>query len=583
MRAPNYQLSCARRDISIALLLVGMVSPGKAAAQSSADCADGRLTQWDLADDIHHVDYKVNIIGTTPEISTTDILRNVVAGADIWNDQAAARTFQFEGTTTLTDLPSTVASCNSQGIHNSLVVVDASNPKPSDLFGILAKYEGRCLDGATSYRQFIIKIWLRDTAGAPFLNTGDSLGGLFDLLSVATHEFGHALTFDDDPTTTFASIMGEPAITPNETRQREPYQYDINCAHDFSSPALASGVLLRQRSSAGTWTSSNTLTSGYSLIAGAGGGRWLNGNYQRVWIGTQGYAPHGLRFGLDDVTPGNQITQDFIPRHSISVWRDRDSTTSRVFFVSATQQDAASKDSDFVVKYANSSDGFLNISATGTLRRCTIIALNTFMACGGSADVVSSKPPSTAWAPGNFGASRPTGVTVTAWAKQDRDVVSADGTVLIAVSSTGSNTLNVADSAGVRSAVGPQVACRDFGSPRCIVAYVDRNYEYAPYQVRVRRFDVATGSLRYYASFLSGEVNVGSLTSSSRLALFYSTSEDKFVLVARSQSTYQYTVVLSSPDGAAWTQEADFPSAPSTGPIAPAYYVGSTNDVFYVQ
>lgn len=80
-----------------------------------------------------HFDFRVNVIGSTPEFTNTTIRRAIVAAADEWNEGSAAATLGYKGTTTKTaedygdrDL----ASCEAAGLTFSTVVVHASGSRP---------------------------------------------------------------------------------------------------------------------------------------------------------------------------------------------------------------------------------------------------------------------------------------------------------------------------------------------------------------------------------------------------------------------------------------------------------------------
>ncbi len=353
------------------------------------------------------------------------------------------------------------------------------------------------------------------------------------------------------------------------------------------------GVKRIQRSCSGSvcaWSNPIAMTTwDRSYLMGGGGGRYVSGIFSLRWLGTYSSTPDAPTMVGATGSPGTQAlaftAPRFVPRAMLGLWMDRDNTRQRLFFVPPTQPAQNDRWDEFRLSQRTSTNDFASSTAVSVVTRCT--SMTGWMVCGNQQEIRTARAPSIGWAP-NWYPYSPSGVSLTARAEQDRADVSKDGEVFIAIGSVGEAILPKPNSAGVRSAIGPQVACRSTSiSPRCVVVYAEANPSYA---VTAKRFDVSVlnefdpGDFRfedhrYQTTFVGAAVAVGGCTSS-RMALFYSPAESKYFLVLRTQSSGQATQVYTSPDGATWTRETDLATYLEVGPYAPGYYVSSPNSIF---
>lgn len=315
----------------------------------------------------------------------------------------------------------------------------------------------------------------------------------------------------------------------------------------------------------------------------------VSGVFSIRWLGTEASDPDAPNLVGAPGSLGSEALSYaaplFVPRAALGLWRDRDATRQRLLFVPPAQPSQNDVLDEFRLTQRTSTNDFSSATAVSIVNRCS--SMPAWMACGSQQEIRTARAPSVAWASGSF-PYNPTGVSITAWAEQVRGDTNNDGQVFIAISSVGEATLPKPDSAGVLSAVGPQVACRNAAtSPRCVLVYAEQNPSYA---VVARRFDIGVLSefdpvdfriedRRYQTNFVGSAVSVGVFTSS-RMALYYSTAESKYLLVMRAQAGGQPTQVFSSSDGAAWTQEANLGVYLDVGPYAPAYQVSTSNNLF---
>ncbi|MCC7072806.1 MAG: hypothetical protein IT383_15875 [Deltaproteobacteria bacterium] len=439
--------------------------------------------------------------------------------------------------------------------------------------------------------QFTVELYLHDIDGSLFLGVGDPPSAMNDLQGVVVHELGHTANFIDAPIAPFASVMDGAAVGEHlGHRYRTPYPFDINCAHRNRQPQAIKRI---QRScSGGTcyWSTPISMTPwDRAYLSGGGGGRYISGSFSLRYLGADdGYSGDPNRVGASGSYGNTALSYSaplFVPRAVLGLWRDRDAARQRLLFIPPSQPVANDRFDEYRLSQRTSTDDFTSSTATTVVSRCS--AMSDWMVCSGQQDVRTARLPSTAWAPNAY-PYNPSGVAVTAWAEQDRSDVAKDGEVFIGIGSVGEAVVPQPNTAGVRSAVGPQVACRSGGaSPQCVVVYAEVNPSFA---VMAKRFDISVlrewdrsqfrfEDRRYQTPFVGAPVALGNYTSS-RMALFYSTTESRYVLVLRSQNSGQDTDVYSSPDGATWTHESDIPYYFDVGPYAPGYRISTTNNIF---
>ena len=537
------------------------------------------------------------MIGSTPEFTNTVIRRAIVAAADEWNESSAAATVRYRGTTTMTAADygdRDLASCEAAGLTFSTVIVHASATRPSGF--PLARNESRCLYAGQpvedqGHYQFTIELYLHDTDGSLDFGVGDPSSLLADLQGVLVHEIGHTFNFYDDPTSSYSSVMRYVPVGENYGhRYRTVYPFDVNCAERLRQPQPVKRI--QRTCSGGTcaWSTPITMTPwDRSYLTSGGGGRFVSGSFSLRWLGADGGYTNDPNMVGATGSYGNVAVSYtaplFVPRAVLGLWRDRNSARQRLLFIPPSQPSANDRFDEYRLSQRTSTDDFASTTGTAVVTRCT--SMSAWMVCSGQQDIRTARAPTTAWAPSSYPYS-PNGVSLTAWAEQDRGDVSKDGEVFIAIGSVGENTLPKPNSAGVRSIVGPQVACRSGStSPQCVVVYAEVNPSFA---VMAKRFDISVlnefdpidfrfEDHRYKTDFVGSAVSIGNYTSS-RMAFFYSTAESKYLLVLRSQNAGQDTEVYSSTDGAAWTHEVDIAYYFDVGPYAPGYQISTTNNLF---
>ena len=592
-----------RLSLSLSLSLSLTTLSGEAYAQTPANCTDATfLPRNQYSRSQQGFDYRINIIGSTPQMTAGEIRRSVIAAADQWNESSGSATLTYLGTTTRTvgdyggPAEPTLPQCDAAGLSFSTVVIHASENRPASWAGAMAKNTPHCYSSgppveAEGNYQFTIETYLHNTDGSLLIDVG-SQTLVSDLAAVMFHEFGHSFNLKDEPTTSYASVMNPTAYEEvRGPRGRDAYPFDVNCAFRNRQPLNAARI---QRSCAGgacAWSSPILLTNPLyrTFLTAGGGGRMVSGVFSIRWLGTEASDPDAPNLVGAPGSLGSEALSYaaplFVPRAALGLWRDRDATRQRLLFVPPAQPSQNDVLDEFRLTQRTSTNDFSSATAVSIVNRCS--SMPAWMACGSQQEIRTARAPSVAWASGSF-PYNPTGVSITAWAEQVRGDTNNDGQVFIAISSVGEATLPKPDSAGVLSAVGPQVACRNAAtSPRCVLVYAEQNPSYA---VVARRFDIGVLSefdpvdfriedRRYQTNFVGSAVSVGVFTSS-RMALYYSTAESKYLLVMRAQAGGQPTQVFSSSDGAAWTQEANLGVYLDVGPYAPAYQVSTSNNLF---
>ncbi len=264
--------------------------------------------------------------------------------------------------------------------------------------------------------------------------------------------------------------------------------------------------------------------------------------------------------------------------YTTTAWREMPEIDRVMYSHFSDYPDEYDADSEHTARMAWSNIKF-TLSGLRNLSHCA--AWGGFLTCSGATRIRTAEPVVFGWL---SGVSR----TVADWANLDRNADSAaSGEVWLSAGVTADEYLAVPYQTGLRTLVGPGLACYDnfSGSFDCLLAFVPMGQSTPT--IFVRRYSVAASGNGYaFTPETVGGIikshNTGAL-SANAVSLFYSTATSKFYLAYRAANTGQALNVISSSSGTNWSIEGSNLDSPVTGPSAASVWRGANNRLVYVK
>ncbi len=523
--------------------------------------------------------YKVNSASVSgsgwiaAQVGVDGFVTAAIAAADQWNDNSHGATFRWTGYTSSLDLPDLKTDCDALGITHSIIKVF---PDAAGGVNPLAGVIGRCRDTSNRATQFVLTVYGLTCPGGVCQNyqhvVGDLAaymgypGGVFDLVGVLTHEFGHVLNLGHTGSAEYAVMNA--GVLPNNSYNRDLYQWDAKCVDQ-----LAGFRNLREYHYPITSAGIGTLT-GVSAAAPIGnvGPVWSSSLGMRIQARmttcqakSDGLAAGSLVsciLGFDSVigAHASNITRTASPL--VFGWPDY----AERLFVPDWQEDVPYSilTSHRKVRQYKSINGFATVTAS-YLNVCT----NPTFSCP------STAVPLAATEEVGFAQETVTGQTVIAFAQQWRAAENdpSKRALRIAVGMANDSTLYYpGSSSGEKTSVGPAVACKPTTN-ECLVAFVRE--QQPTFRVAVKAFTVNPSTLQ--ASYGATTQLPSTVRSAARLALFY-TNGQWFLALRSAYQQGQYLEIYSSTNGTTWTNVSPTPLLyTAVGPAVLGWRSGTTN------
>lgn len=578
-------------------VLVVLVLVGRAGVADAYNCV--HLYPWPDWTNYHGSSASPWVIDTgsidqdLQGVSGYDALLAAVYAADVWNQEASSGYFTFAGTVSMPPpsvphawiLPEFMegpGGCRemfpSYGDNPPILVVattDADHPK----------YFQRCIDDNDQFRAGEIHLPRYEPNGSLFAyHIGSGTYGE-DLAVILVHELGHARGLDHDVLED--SVMCSPcnADAPN----RHLYAADVECLWQFYGPRTLQAYRIGHWSDGSFGAPTLVDNAGYFSLAKAASA-WTSAlGWQTAFAGNAfpGPAFWGTDVGIASTSSGTPVLfgppetshTGVAPR--IALWREWYGEAQLLWVKHAPSN---TPNQDPVLWSAYTTDG----SAWATpakMQYCVYADGDGLLGCLDpiyKADLKTSRRPS-------FGWDATVGRTVTAWvAREASGEIPGpnDKDVFVAVGVAEHHLLPVPTYSGVRSSVGPGVACAPgaAGGWDCVLAYVDS--EDAAWQIRTRRFSPQAydpNTEQYPLAFDPGGPYVaGYMPSSSDIGLYRNAGE-WWIVVRPANVVGQPAYVYESQDGASWTISTVLPTDNSpSGPEVQSEGFGG-NNITYVE
>ena len=504
--------------------------------------------------------YRVNASSfPIPGISASDVKYSVALALDTLTEQGGAAPFRYDGTTSLTQLPTMLADCQAQNIdYNLVVVADGSMTSTAGV------YHARCRDPNNGMRgtRFEIFAYVDDNWAVGDASTG------WDLVHNWVHEAIHSMNITHPSQTEGALVAQSGALgTFQNNRGRDLYEYDLKCLEEIASFRNLTGTYRAHTNS--VFGNANTLNDmDQDATTGSVGVTKNYVNNLGAWNVSSTY-----RNGSGVWRPTSNCCSKYIefqPQNTSgwygAVWRENENM-DRVFYSDwrdDVQYSNAAKDRE---RYLRSSNGFFNTSGSGQLSHCSI--MNGFMQCSLTQGVFTGKKIAVAW---DTYVNR----SQTAWVNQNRLGNSSSREIFIATGHVNEWTLPTPFKTGLQSNVSPGLACGGFlsaGNYDCVLAYVPQDDPLG--RVKVRRFYSSQNSTNYTLQFDPNEFSVPFATTANSIALWY--HDGKYWLAIRSALIVgQPILIYSSSDGAIWSYKQQGDES-DIGPSAVGYQETGTN------
>lgn len=397
---------------------------------------------------------------TDQQLSADELIGAAILAAGIWNDHGNAGTFQFDGTTDLTELQDTQALCDTAGHTYSIIVFSEDDSNTTAI-----------ADDECGGSQFKITVWPRliSTEVRSFWNRWENIttppSGQYirDVAGVLVHELGHTQGLGHPATE--ECVMGN---FDNDVRKRDLYRWDFYCSESLSGLRALTAYRMNHSDTLGFV--GPTAFSGTHPVTKAAGGVTFDGSTVR----SSAAFHRGSQIAWDENADGtgyvglsNPSTINgigFVP----AFFQEDSNQTDRVFYSywddAPTDHDA---ESEHFVRQIRSTNEFSSQTA-GSMFECTAMSGAT---CTNSDEMQSRSNVAVAWVDGSVDTS------VVAWVHQEH---SGDGTstdaneIRIALGYEDDDTLSIPLRTGLKSAVAPGLACKEnfSGSHDCILAYV---------------------------------------------------------------------------------------------------------------
>lgn len=605
--APHCTAPCAALLLGFLLLLgsPSSVFAGTATGTQYGSCITSSQDHHGLS---QRRDYLVNLTSFSPlGLNSPEARAAVLSGADAWNDMTASSWFRYVGHSTHTYTPSNFPCGTST--PSLVYAIDGCTNQTT-----IARASAVCGDG-----RFIIRFWrFREDGNGDCtvpndLEIGSPHSGR-DLISIAAHEFGHTLRLghanDVDPD--YHAVMRSSGA--GAMHKRDLMNWDVHCArviagyhhpHHFGMGSYRwSRPHYSIQSSSGAFGSPTVFNPDTPTVfaSHASVARVHNGSsWQWLWGMHRGDGPTNDRprgwWGFTLGSSSTYFVDSSVVRYAggpvSSIRREWNNNDVYQLYLREVQGSFTQNTSErrrlqqAFFPWPSYPSGV----SSQSMYECLAHA-SAHTCSGGLALIYPTRRPGVGY---DFATSN----SLLAWNRTDRTSDTAHGQLAISVGHADAHSsfpgfsfnyiVGTADDMGVRSHVGPAVACRASNGPlpyRCIVAFVGKDVRTA--LVRVFRFNVGYDSslnrYRVYRESFSRTISTG-LGSGNDLAAWYSASTGRFYVAARALAVEQPLWVYSSIAGDSWSFETDLGEI-ATGPSAantPTFSSGSQTMLMYVR
>lgn len=479
----------------------------------------------------------------------------------MWNEQSNWTKFRIIGTTTTTTLPDTFVQCNLQNKNFSLISMHQET-------GSKGTTIVRCKNSSDNKgTQFEIKLRSFEFSNPPTycnFETGIIDPQEWDLVQTLSHEFTHTMNMDH----TDNGSIARPTF-PGETRQRDPYYYDLHCMQEANP---------QKRNTIGyfaSYTSNNISLSPNSFTIGTKGTPGytnINGSQQWTYISSN----NSGSFWKTDLSlfPVKYFDTDPVESLGYLNFRFREQTPQIDRIMYSSKLDTPTLydfNSHHTVSIKYSNDGFNTISGPYNMHHCS--SMLSWFTCANISKIQTSHMPSIAWND-DF--------TVTAWTHLNRynDGIgnNTKGIRISAglINSTGSpngTTISQPDWLPDSSAIRPAIACSK-NNPTgydCMVAFVPEDNEDGI--IYTRRFSFTTTPYRYQINYENQKrILFNGLKTTSSIAMWY--GNNKFwVAVKPYRIEFQDKIeVYYTENGITWTMYGRMNRSSLVGPSAISHW-----------
>lgn len=527
--------------------------------------------------------YKINLnsFDAIPTISQDEAQTAVVQAADLWGRQANSGTLRYIGNTTDKDLPDTKVLCDALGVDHSIVVVD-----PTTCSNLDAEVSAECVDSATGVAHaYVITIFTKgsNAACSPIVwHVGDNSTNLSerDLVNVLVHEFGHTYNLGHtlDP-----SVMSNG--WPRRPGRRDLFEWDINCVSDNGG--------VREFNLWFAWQVMGLLGPmqwSPNYVAKASPGKtWHSGVEEWASAFSRTFVTECLGFNSNFWTSSgteclSASDSEDVPIGPVEVtYREEAILYDHIAWSEKFDTAAAipNLEADHFARMAWSKDGFDLDESDAAFQTCT--QMQGYYSCH-----VNDRETITTAQRIAFSYDGYTDRTVAVWTHMDRNgdtlAVKNNRKLRVAYGQVDRGVVPVASDLGVRSTVGPGIACEPFqaGGYDCIVAYTDASETLG--RVKIKRFWGILTDTTHHTPVIepaTHEVSAGARTGSD-IAVW--AHDGLFWLAIRPIDSFSQDAQLwASPDGSSgsWSFKGSVGYS-ATSLAAVSYHNTGDNVLFYI-
>ena len=516
--------------------VLALTSRAGATGGTETNCSS---TSFNVAAPTSLEKFKVNV-GTAVGLadSVDEAIQSIVLGASQWNEQASAGHFRYIDTTTDTD----ILLCP----DNSLVYYDTTTCATS-----AARTFSRCTDGSGNATHVLIVIYKFADRTVPadgdcsdpedvntFVNGAATAGR--DLTALVAHEFGHALGIGEIENgggytgTWYGTMRGN--LT-HRARQRNLYHWDLLCAEDRNGIRGVTGYN-QTHTDTGGFLGEGTMTSSGAVAHASSGRTWGSGS---SWWASAVHDRTGASYAKDpmplatwnDVSGPSKFNAAFIA----AVFREPTTLyVDRVIYPYWSTGSYNQTDEHDLLQY-RSFDWFATTETVEVMNHCTTMTADLACSTTDTEDIQTARVPAVAWF---HGIQR----TAVAWQNHDNtgDGSNAEAFELyVSIGSVDNNTLVQPSKTGIRSSVGPGLACSEgfSGSWDCVLAYV--RADDPTNTVRARRIDAtwSAAQFRYVLTYDTPYQLASGARTANSIAAWYNADNSTFYVAYRSSDKNQ--------------------------------------------
>lgn len=539
--------------------------------------------KWNYAKTNGVRDYRINYASfkrlRNHGISAEEVKQAVILAADTWNEQANAAYFRLVGNSNAESKDHRncfLDCCKKKGINYSLIVV-------ADDSGSKINYSmagPRCWTQKPNGKpghptQFIVILTNQPGYKKYFIAQKNMSPKKYDLVKGVMHELGHTLGLKGHEKGKWATMSGG---NTGINHSRDLWQRDIECTHCISGNRFVK-VFSSIQDKHGRFSKPRVLERSASKAStGAIYGnnnrlKGFNATFRRpIW--QEAFTCFWQKNQAKAFLLGKPGSLAIEPLVSIGirevVFRERPGV-QRIFYSDYKDRPVSYALNGchqvFTTWFNSNSKGPLISAKTGGMYYCRDNK------CHHRTPLYSAKPVAVTWDNGNK-------KTIFSWVNQNRKSNEHSREVLVSVGYIKNTLLSKPESLGIKSNVGPGLACKD-GSPgryNCILAYVDADR--ADGLVRIRRFRARKIREKYILEIDPNTYNTGKKTGSS-IAAWYNNGTGKFYIAIREADYGQYLLVCSSASGRRWKKERNLGYS-IIGPTAVSYEQGNKNNLVWL-